>query len=274
MHLFRALYYRNRLLYDLFVYPGALPGRSFLMATGQMAKYYPVQMSDCCFEVGGLSQAKYWAHEALALKGKKPWILQRLALINLLQGRKNSAGKFIALLDKTPFYRDSALACRRLLENDSLLVRDEYLLRIGSYMTDSEYLCRDFYSELVNLFEKNSDNRIAFEFIVAENLLNNSIGPVIDNTGYFKRFGYTSLPRHVQEAVVFQSTMSRSNVTTSGGFRLETDCFRRFEHFNRTLFQFQNDKRRALEVVAPKYGKTYWFYLASSEKPVLLKGNK
>jgi hypothetical protein len=271
MHLFRALYYRNRLLDDLFVYPGTLPGRSFLMVTGQMAKYYPVQMSDCCFEIGALNQAKYWAHEALALEGKKPYILQRLALINILQDRKRSAEKFITLLDKIPFYRDSALACRRLLESDSLLQRNDCLRRITSYIMPREYLCRDFYSELVNLFENSSDNRIAFEFIIAENLLNNSISPVVDNTGFFRQLGYRHLPRHVQEAIVFQRTMAHSKETTCGGYQLESGYFRRFEKFNRTLFRYQNDRNRALEKLAPEYGKTYWFYLASSNRPVLLK---
>lgn len=271
MHLFRALHYRNRLLSDLFSYPGALPGQSFLMVTGKMATYYPVQMSDCFFEVGAMNQAEYWAHEALALKGKKPWILQRLALINLLKGRKNSAGKFIALLDKTLLYRDSARTCRRFCENDPLIDGNEYLHRIRSYMTRREYLCRDFYSELVNLFESNSDNRTAFEYIVAINLLNNSIGPVIDNTGFFKRFGYSRLPRHVQEAVVFQRAMVRSSDVTCSGFKLDSNYFHRFEKFNRTLFRFQNDKDRALEELAPGYGRTYWFYLASTNRPVLLK---
>ena len=60
------------------------------------------------------------------------------------------------------------------IENDSLIISDEYLRKIRSYVPRKEYICRDFYSELVNLFDNTSENRIAFEYIVAENLLNNS----------------------------------------------------------------------------------------------------
>lgn len=274
MHLFRALYYRHLLLSELFIFPGALPGRSFLMTTGQMVKFFPIQMSDCYFEIGGLNQAKYWAHEALALKGKKPWLLQRLAYINLLQGNKRSAKKFIVLLDKTLFHRKWALTCRRFLESDSLFTGNEYLKRIKSYAPNSEYLCRDFYSELVHLFEASSDNRIAFEFIVAENLLNNCVSPVVDNTGFFKRFGYTRLPRHIEEAVVFQRAMSNSTVTTSGGFHLRSDCFKRFERFNRILMQFPDNRKHALDIAASEYNRTYWYYLAASDKPVMLQENQ
>ncbi|MBN1309704.1 MAG: hypothetical protein JXA18_17415 [Chitinispirillaceae bacterium] len=274
MHLFRALYYRNRLLSDLFMYPGALPGKSFLMITGPMAAQYPVQMSDCFFEIGGLNQSEYWAHEALSLKGKKTRILQRLALINLLKGRKNSAEKFITLLGKTLFGREAALNCSRFLDDDSLFAGDDHLRRIGSYMPHREYSCRDYYAELVHLFEENSDNRIAFEFIVAENLLNNSIGPIVENTGFFRRFGYERLPRHVEEAVVVQLALSGSAVATSGGFRLDNGCFRRFEDFNRILSRYREERPRALKLLAPEYGRTYWYYLASTERPVLLKGNE
>lgn len=270
-HLFRALYYRGRLLSDLFSYPSGLPGLSFQMVTGSIAHCYPVQMSDLYFEIGGLNQAEFWAHEALALKGKKPYVLQRLAMINLLKGRKNSAGKFITLLRKTLFDGKTADVCARLLENDSLIAGDGYLGRVRSYMPRKEYLCRDYYSELVNLFEDNSENRTAFEYIVAENLLNNSISPIVDNTGYFARLGYLRLPRHVQEALALQLVMSNADTATVNKYRLDSNCIRRFNDFNRVLFQYRDDRAAALKMLAAEYGTTCWYYLASNGRPVFLK---
>ena len=269
--LFRALYYRGRLLSDLFTYPNGLPGRSFQMVTGSVARYYPVQMSDLYFEIGGLNQAEFWAHEALALKGEKTYVLQQLAEINLLKGKKNTAEKFIALLRKTLFDRQTAEILTRLLENDSLITGDGYLGRVRSSMPRKEYLCRDYYSELVNLFEDNSENRIAFEYIVAENLLNNSISPIVDNTGYFARFGYARLPRHVQEALALQLVMSNADTAAVNKYKLDSNCCQRLDDFNRILYQNRNDRASALQTMAAEYGATYWYYLASNGRPVYLK---
>jgi hypothetical protein len=273
MHLFRALYYDNRLLADLFTYPQALPGQAFQMITGKMAKCYPVQMSDCYFEAGALNQAEFWANEALALAGKKPHVLQRLALINALKGRKPSALKFIALLDKTLFSKEEGRECRRFIENDPLADIDGRLRNIRSYSPRKEYLCRDLYAELVNLFVGNSENRTAFEYIVALNLLNNSISPLMDNTGYFAKFGYRSLPRHVQEAVVLQMVMSQQSAATVSGYHLDEIYFKRFTDFNAVLYEHRTDRATALKILAPAYGTTYWYYLASTNRPVLLKQN-
>ncbi|MBN2188555.1 MAG: hypothetical protein JW699_03795 [Chitinispirillaceae bacterium] len=270
-HLFRALYWRGRLLSELFTFPQGLPGLSFQMVTGQMATRFPVQMSDLYFEIGALNQAEYWAHEALALRGKKPYLLRRLALINLLKGRKKSAGKFITLLGKTPLERKTVAACNRFLGSDSLIDSDAYLGRVRSSMPRKEYVCRDYYSELVNLFEDNSENRTAFEYLVAENLLNNSISPVVDNAGFFARFGYDRFPRHVQEALVFQAVAAKSEQKAVGSFNLDNGYFGKFDGFNRVLFRYANDRAMALKELAAEYGTTYWYYLASNGRPVLLK---
>jgi hypothetical protein len=270
-HLFRALYHENRLLSELFTYPGGLPGRSFMAVTGQMAPLFPMQMSDCCFEAGGLNLAEFWAHEALGMQGKKPWILWQLALINILKGRKQSAEKFIALLEKTPFRGTEARICRRFLENDSLFSSDGNLLRIKSYAPRTEYLCRDYYSELVNLFDGNSKNRIAFEYIIAENLLNNFISPVIGNLGFFAMLGYCELPRHVQEAAVFHRSLSGDTMTAAGGFRLAGDLFGNFNRFTQIMSQFGNDRATALNASAAGFGTTYWYYLMSTNRPVLIE---
>jgi hypothetical protein len=163
------------------------------------------------------------------------------------------------------------MACARFLENDSLIAGDPYLSRVRSSMPRKEYLCRDYYSELVNLFEENSENRTAFEYIVAENLLNNSISPVVDNTGYFAWFGYDRFPRHVQEALVFQLVASKAEQAIVNTYKLDNDYFRKFDGFNRVLFQYRDNRAEALKKLAAEYGTTYWYYLASNGRPVYLK---
>ncbi|MBN1127574.1 MAG: hypothetical protein JXA71_01210 [Chitinispirillaceae bacterium] len=270
-HLFRALYYDGRLLSELFRYQNGLPGKAFVAVTGPMARLFPAPMSDCCFEIGGLSQAEFWAHEALAVQGKKPWLLRRLALINMVKGRNPSAEKFIVLLEKTPFCRSEARRYRRYLKGEHFDGRDRHLETIRSYLPAKEYLCQDYYSELVNLFECNSGNRIAFEYIVAHNLMNNFVSPVIDNMGYFAKLGYRELPLHVKEAAVLQLSLSGGAQATISGFSLESAMFGRLTRFNQLFYTFGNNREAALSATMAGYGSTYWYYLMSTQKPVILK---
>ena len=272
MHLFRALYYNGRLLSDLFSYtPSGLPGLSFQLVTGAMAKQYPVQMSDCYFDIGGLNMAEYWAHEALALQGKKPWILRRLALIYLLKGQKKTAEKFITLLGKTLFFKDTAAVYARMLGNDSLLDNNSYLRQVRSYALCKEYTCRDFYYELTKLLDNNSRNKIAFEYLMAESLLNNGISSIIDNMAFFNDIGYERLPRHIQEAMVFEMVLSNSTAASVGNYQLDNELFRQFNDFNQILYRDRDDRAGALKKLAAQYGDTYWYYLALTNRPVQLK---
>ena len=270
-HLFRALYRENRLLSDLFAYPDGLPGKAFMALTGPMASRFPVQMSDCCFEIGALNQAEFWAHEALALHGKTPWLLKRLAFINAMKGRERDAGKFITLLEKTMFHDAEVRQCRALLDKSSGTADSSELHNIETYAPHKEYLCRDYYSELVNLFDQKSENRIAFEYIIAHNLMNNFVSPVVDNTGYFAKLGYGELPIHIQEAAVLQLSVSQATTTTVSGFSLNSDLIQRFNRFNQVLERFGNDRAAGLNACAAEFGTTYWFYLMRSGKPVILE---
>jgi len=270
-HLFRALYRENCLLSDLFAYPDGLPGKAFMAVTGPMSSRFPLQMSDCCFEVGALNQAEFWAHEALALHGKTPWLLERLATINAIKGNERGAGKFIALLEKTMLHDTEVRQCRALLHKNSGTFGTVELDRIKAYAPHKEYLCRDYYSELVNLFDQTSENRIAFEYIVAHNLINNFVSPVVDNTGYFVTLGYNELPRHIQEAAVVQLSVSRATTTKVSGFSLRSDIIERFNQFNQLMERFGSDRVAGLNACAAEFGTTYWFYLMRSGRPVVLE---
>ncbi|MBN1760205.1 MAG: hypothetical protein JW863_17895 [Chitinispirillaceae bacterium] len=268
-HLFRALYHTGRLLSDLFTYPDGLPGKSFMAVTGPMAAKYPVQVSACCSEVGAVNLAEFRAHEALALQGGKPWLLERLACINRIKDRTVSTVKFITLLEHMPFQKKRARRLRRVLLSDT--ASTVVCNGINRNVPEREYLCRDYYSELVHLFEQDTENKIALEYIIAHNLLNNFVSPVTANAGYFKKLGYRSLPRHVQEAAAVQLSVSRSATSTIGGFELDDAIVARFNRFNTLMQQSGADRIAGLKAVEPQFGSTYWYYLMRSNRPVVLE---
>jgi hypothetical protein len=271
MHLLRALCHENKLLNNLFTYPDGLPGKAFMVITGKMASRFPVQMCDCCFEIGALNLAEFWANEALAIKGKNARLLERLAMIHALKGRTNSAEKFISLLEKTPFRGADARRCRNILAGKYESASEKELGKIAGYAPRKEYLSGVYYTELVNLVNQNSGNRIAFEYFIAHNLLNNAVGLVVANVKYFAELGYRELPVHVQEAVALQLSVLRDTTVRVGPFKLNSDIVARYSRFNQLIPQFGNNNSTAGNMIMTEFGTTYWFYLIRSGRPVMLK---
>jgi hypothetical protein len=127
--------------------------------------------------------------------------------------------------------------------------------------------------ELVELFKDDTLNKIGFEYLVAENLLDNGISPIVDNLRYFRALGYDRLPRHIQEALVFQMSLSNTIASSIGGYQIDTDLFKKFNDFSQTLYKYRDDRNFALKSLAPQYWTNYWYYLASNGRPVNLKKN-
>jgi len=269
--LFRAMFYEGNLLSDLFTYPQGMPGLSFEMTTGNMATHYPLLMADCSFDAGALNMAEYWANQAMSMQGKKTVILQRLVLIHVLKGEKESAAKLNALLSKTLFSKKTVLANYRLLSNDSLLFADDYLRQVRMSAPKYEYMSWDFIPDLANLIHANNKNKMALEFLMMHNLLNNGVSPVLENLTFFSDAGYTVLPRYIQEALVFQLALTSSTATSVGGYQIDKNYFSEFNSFSQAMSQFGNNKPDALRSTYAQFGTTYWFYVASNGKPLYLK---
>ncbi|MFM1941737.1 MAG: hypothetical protein RI897_719 [Verrucomicrobiota bacterium] len=90
IHLLRALYHRGVLLRDLFRHPlGA--GEGLLPSLNSDGASVCLPLSDILMELGHHNLSLRYAHEALEVQGEQPVILERIAGINLLQGRSRAA---------------------------------------------------------------------------------------------------------------------------------------------------------------------------------------
>jgi hypothetical protein len=271
VQLFRALFYEGRLLEELFTYPQGMPGQSIEMVTGPLAKRFPMLMSDLTFDAGGLNTAEYWAHEALAMQGEKSRILERLAAINILKGRRESARKFVRLLGKTPFGGAAAARYSRMIDDSALVSADPCLQQAGAYRSRSEFVDRDFYFDLATQLDGYNKNRMAVEFLTARNLMHNAVGPVLNNIVFFSDAGYASLPRAVQEALAFQAVLAGSPSRSAGAFRLDDLYFRRFDDFYRIIRSCGGNRAAALKALNPQFGSTYWYFVTENGQRLYLK---
>lgn len=261
----RALFHTHRLLDKMFSYP-QMYGVSGLLLSQTFRESAPLQESDFCWDLGLINAARHWGHEAFSTDGDSPWILKRMVEVYLVVGEYKIAERFLNRLENALFLQKEAKQYRKILSspNPNLLIEKDPLLSHGLQM----YGKNDFIefndhppAELDSLINQNSKNRMGIEYRIARELLSCRLAGLPQHVLLLKQVGYTSLPRHVEEALVFLSAMTRASfpwVKEFGGIRRDT--FLQFVEFQRILAKYGGDKKKARPELREKFGNTYWYY--------------
>ena len=80
---------------------------------------------------------------------------------------------------------------------------------------DRAFLIVNYEASLLGLLEKNPDNKMAFEFLMADDLCVARPDKVVENLQHLHRFGYRRIPRHFQEAILLHAIGSGKPPSTS-----------------------------------------------------------
>jgi tetratricopeptide (TPR) repeat protein len=259
----RALYYTGRLGDSMFCYPQDALG---LFPSGRALawmKSYGVgcmKYSDIEIELGRVNEAEHMANEALELLGDRPAVLQRLALIHIVKGRREAARLFLRALGKDLVYADWARLQLDRLDSGPLMADDDEVAGIRSVMVLDDATGFPTLREMLEqLLERNPRNRMAFEYLMADYLLAGDLDGIVRNIGRLGDFGYPDIPRHYQEAV----TLYRARTGKSpdlGRFSISGDTERRFDGFEAAVASFGHDRRAARDALSARYADTYFFY--------------
>ncbi len=257
-----ALYHTGRLCDDLFsfrnqstwtVLPGLSAGVEACRAQSQVL-----------LELGFVSDAEHYAHEALEVEGAKPEILRLLASVNLLKQRPKAARVFLTVLSQVPFQRAQAQAWLRALPADPPPPDGDRLARIRSCMFTNDLPHDSLPAEplLRQLLYRNGTNRMAFEYLMAHYLTRLQIDKVIEALPAFELFGYRQLPRHIEEAVLlFEKVLNRK--VELGACRIRPETAERFRRFSAELDRKLEQTEEGRRQLTRDFGDTFWyFYLA------------
>ncbi|MBN1998191.1 hypothetical protein JW935_11600 [candidate division KSB1 bacterium] len=262
----RALYHLDKMPSELFSIPQPF-GTDGLMLSEDYALSAPLQNSDLYFEMGHINESLHWAHEELAKRGPTPWVLHRLATLNMIKGEYNAARKFLYVLKQTLFY--NKWAEDRLEQLDSHSIDQSSVIRY--YRTIN--IDKDFYfyathsaAELKVLLEKNPNNRIAFEYYMSYYLLECQLGNFIRYLPLLAQLKYPAIPRHYEEAILFYEVGSRKKVNL-GPYKLSSATFERFKNFNQILADHNRDRDAAQQELKAAHGDTFWYYLLYYKMP-------
>jgi hypothetical protein len=254
----RALYHTGRLGYDMFSWPQS---SDYLFLSDKKYKGMYWQIFDVFLDIGVVNMAENALTECLEGLGSRPMILQRLALINLAKGNLGSAKIYLGALSKTLFHADWAKQYLERLRTDPNLSDDRYIQHLRSLCLDKDCPIYSLLNEktLLWLLEKNSQNRMALEYLMAWYMLNRYLGIFVQKIELLPDLGYAELPTHYEEAALVYAYGTRKPLHLSG-YQPSPQLRQRIEDFSRILSGYGGDKQAASKELSKKFRNTYFLY--------------
>jgi hypothetical protein len=278
----------SKVLESSFAYPGT---NQLVLYYGNMAMYKTGQMGDKMFhlpqvgihglwlewkrneitpflggelyyQLGYMSEAYRWAFESMEAVGENPRSLKRLVITSMVTGDTALARHYINILDETLFYRKWAHHYQYLLNNPELLIHDKEIMEKRHFNLHSDIFA-DVNSQdigLLQLLEDHPDNRMAFEYYMAQNLLNKNIDGFVSQIGRLRELGYTHIPVHYEEAMLVYMSHSEKDIVPAG-YSLSRETIGLLSGYVEIINNYGNNRNKTSQMLFPKYGGTYWYYL-------------
>jgi hypothetical protein len=255
----RALFHTDRLCYDMFSYPQN-PATLFLNTKKYQYKSY--KKSGIYLDIGLVNMTENSLTDSLEGLGERPSILKGLALINMAKANYDSARIYLGALSKTLFYDDWANNYLEVLKSNPDLSCDKEIQRLRSFSMDKDYgftSLKNVELVLLQLLEKNRQNRMAFEYLMSWYLLNGRLDKFVQNLNRLDDFNIYQIPRLYEEAVLIYVVSTRKPVNLYGR-EISTGSRQRFELFNQVLNKYGKDKDAASAKLAKDFWNSYLFY--------------
>jgi hypothetical protein len=256
----RALYHYGHLCDELFSLPQHF-GVNGLFMHQSMRHLFPLQHSDVFFDLGLINESEHWAHESVAVRGDTPWNLQRLVLVNLPEGNRNVAARYLEMLQKTLWHKTWAIKYQKFLSENNDLCDSIQFQYLKSAMPESDFLVSPTEPErcLEELLKNSEKNKMAFEYFMAYCLLEGEIGRFMKHLHLLNDFDYPKIPRHFEEAMLIYTQLTGRKATVSGR-KISEETLRKFNNFNQILTTKHKKNKDAAYKDLLRYRDTYWFY--------------
>jgi len=264
-----VMYFTNLALYktghmgdQLFHYPQA--GTSGLWLNWKNDGATAFFGGEIYYQLAYTNEANRWAFEAMVAKGPNPRSLKRLTMTNLINGNITLAEKYLRLLNQSLFYRKWVQHYTDLLSNPSLLEKDNEISRYREFLIQSDFFANTNNLNLQALLLNHPENKMAYDYLITSFLLDNNLEGftrIIKNLRYY---GYTRLPVHFEEALIFYNAYNKSNLIPEG-FSLNPGTIKKFQDFASIFVRYGNNPALMEKELKRRYGKTYWYYIHRSK---------
>lgn len=205
-------------------------------------------------ELGQINEAQRWDSETLVKCGLTGPCLVRLTRYNIVNGRVEVAMHYIRLLKQTLFYRAEALRLERIVSTgkiDGLRSSLERVEESPAHFVDAHEPCVEFQ----HLCQKDSTNRMAFEYLMADLLLSNRLSLFVDNLHFIRNIDYPEMPRVFQEALLVYGLQAGKDRLAELGYTVSPEVKERFAQYHQLY------RQRKKSELTYRFGDTYWYYI-------------
>lgn len=260
VRLHRALFHTGRLLEELFGFSNQRVWALFPELRHGPEACRP--QSQTLLELGQVNLAEHFAYEALEVEGERPDLLRMLAAINVLKNQPQAARVFLHALRQVPFHRAWAQAWLTRLETDPRLEEEPELRLIRSRMVNTDFPHNEMAvaSFCRQLLQANPTNQMAFEYLMAQYLLDRQLDGLVKELPRLEAFQYKALPRHLQEALVLYEHLHGGPAVDLGNRPIAPEIRQRFQRFSEAVGQPAHQTPDGQRRLAQQFGDTYWHY--------------
>ena len=173
----------------------------------------PLPTSEAFYRLGMINTAQrfmFEAQEAIPNFRKSGRCTKRLAETNMINGQYNVAAKYLRTLQKSLFYKDWADSMMTYLYNEKKINADPVYGKLRKYRYTKDFLYSDTEMDqmLGLLFAHNYKNKMAFEYLLACELLNRDLQKFLQFYPLGKYTDFDHIPRSYQEALVYVWTQT------------------------------------------------------------------
>lgn len=256
----RALYEKGQMANDLFSIPQD-GGEYTLLLTKTFTHECTMYSSDLFYDMGFIKGANYWATEAQTFEPYSPRILQRIALTSLLLEEYPISIKYLNILESSFIYKKWASGFLEMANKKNISPLIKSLNKENIYKTEMLYIDNENPNHiLLEILRESNHNKMAFEYLESYYLLRNDLGNFYTRLSNMVNMGYREMPKTFQEAAMIYYI--RNDVPEGNPeYQLNIDTQKRFDSFNKILYEYKTNPEMAKEALHESFGNTYWYYL-------------
>jgi hypothetical protein len=213
------------------------------------------------YAIGLINEAHRWAYEEMVVYGYRPQNIEMLVKTTLLNGDYRMARRYIHILKKTIFYRGWAKEFEKMADNPELIRSHPELGPKMKILPRNNFFIQFNVPQnnLPLILEGQPDNRKAIDYYLAGLLLTKKVEIAVSNIVNMKGSGYTSIPRHIEEAALMYYNSTRV-FPELGGLSVTPDAMARFDKYFTSYMAARNNPATLKENMQKQFGDTFWYY--------------
>ena len=218
---------------------------------------------DVYLDLGFVEMAHHYLVEAVDIYGERPALLRRLVLVNTVLGNVGTAKIYLTALTKVPFHSAWARSYLAQMTKDPSMSQDKAVTRLrGLMMTRDQVAPLPIDELMLSLLEANPRNRMAFEYLMAYNLMTRNLKGFASQLFRLEQFSMGELPRYYQEAIVLAVESLGLNLGAASA-RVGNAAAERFRGFVQARQELKLNPSKSPRELQRDFGDSYYFYYFS-----------